>query len=611
MKTEGIKQLFEEFPEITSETWKERIISDLKGAGNLDLLTWKTDEGIHVKPYYRSEDLEPLDYLENSGSLKRGGATPNHWTICQEIIPDDNVKETNSSIRSALAGGAEALRIMVKDHPAPSLEMLGSMLEAVPISQTEILFHGSLGADALFRNLIDLMESLGLEPADLKGSLGADPLGKMATTGIPIASMENLGNLVGNVRKISKGLRVIEVDGALFQNSGATLVDELAFSLAMASDYMAALTDSGLDPLEAQESIHLRLAAGSNYFMEIAKLRAARILWGKISSAYGIAPEKGTMRIHSVSSMWNMTLYDPYINMLRGTTEAMSSIIGGADLVSVLPFNIPYGKSDEFSDRIARNVQVILREETYFDRVSDPSSGSYYVENLTHSMVLAAWDLFCRVELKGGFRKAFEEGWIQEHINSSRNKKIERTTFGNRKILGTNAYPVFNELILENLEIKVEDESPDLPLIPLRPFRLASIFESVRLDTEKSGKRPRVLLFRYGKEALRNTRASFAGNFFGCGGYEILTPPAFNSVDEGIEAAIEQRAELVVLCSSDDEYPKSARRILESLRGISIIVIAGYPVDSVEALRSAGIGHFIHSKSNLLDTLKSFNQLLI
>lgn len=611
MKEEVQKQLFADFPEITTKAWEEKIKADLRGADYNKKLIWKSDEGIHVKPYYREEDLDSLTYLDHLGQLRAPGSAPNGWIICQDIYTSADTREINERIKTALIGGAQALRIHLNKCPIPDIKILESMLDGVPLGETEIHFEGCLCADSLFDMLGKYASSKGVDSAYLKGSLGADPLGKMARLGVPIASMENLGKLVQKVYETSPGLRVVEVNAALIQNAGSTLVEELAFGLAMASEYMAILCEHGIDPTVAQDSLQLSLATGSNYFMEIAKLRAARILWSKISEAYGVETSKNIIHIHSTSSQWNMTLYDPYVNMLRGTTEAMSSIIGGADMLSVLPFDYPYGESTPFSDRIARNVQIILREEAYFDRVADPAAGSYYIESLTDSMAEKAWELFRKVEANGGFRKSFESGWIQEMVLESRNKKISQVSSGRGKILGSNAYPNFNETLLETLKKKEDQDQFEADLTPLVPFRVSSLFEELRLQTEQSAKRPRVLLFKYGNPTWLTARAAFSGNFFACSGYEILDQPAFLSVEEGIQVARDSEADLVVLCSSDETYAELGPKVYEALKGQSIVVIAGYPANEIENLKKAGLEHFIHVKSNLLETLREFNTLLL
>jgi methylmalonyl-CoA mutase len=306
-------------------------------------------------------------------------------------------------------------------------------------------------ADAIYQLLTELAGKQGIPLSELRGCLGADPIGFMVSSGIPIASLENMPKLVEETARLSGGMRVINICGAAIQNAGSTLVEELAFALAMASDYLHNLTSRGLDPQLVQNTMQMNLSTGPDFFLEIAKLRAARILWNSLATAYGADPSDATVIIHSTTSMWNLTLYDPYVNMLRGTTEAVAAILGGADLVTVLPFDFRFGESSSFADRIARNVQLILREEAYLDRVADPASGSYYIEKLTDSFCEKSWELFQEIEAMGGFQKAFELGWIQEKVNGSKRKKLENYTSGKNKLIGTNAFPDFNVVIFKHV----------------------------------------------------------------------------------------------------------------------------------------------------------------
>ena len=614
MKEDGNKHLFKDFPEITTSMWEEKIKADLKGADYQKKLVWESDEGIPVKPYYREEDLKNLDYLEGIGNLKNQSDAPNGWLICQQISPGENLQEANERIKAALKGGVQAIRIQLGEVRLSEVPKLEELFEGISLQETELHFGGCLSADALYTALCTIASHNGTESSELSGCLGADPLGKMAETGIPIVEFAYLGKLVKKVKESSPEMKVVEVHGSLIQNASTNLVEELAFSMAMASEYMAILADQGIDPLTAQEALLLYLGSGPNYFMEIAKLRAARILWTKIAEAYGVETSSARIRIHSVSSQWNMTLYDPHVNMLRGTTEAMSSILGGADLVNVLPYDYPNGKGGKFSDRIARNVQIILREEAYFDRVEDPASGSYYIESLTDSLAEKAWDLFCEVESIGGFRKAFAAGWIQEKVETSRKKKTDRASSGKGRILGTNAYPNFHELNLHQLISSPKKEERDTAgstLKPLQTFRLSWPFEKLRLETEGSAKRPRVLLLKYGNPVWMTARATFAGNFFASAGYEIVDRSPFKNVEEGITFASSGDFDIVVLCSSDDVYGETAPAVQKALSGLSIVVIAGYPASNIDELKKAGLEHFIHRNSNVLQTLTSFNKAIL
>ncbi|MCP4311904.1 MAG: methylmalonyl-CoA mutase small subunit [Bacteroidetes bacterium] len=611
MKETGKMQLFSDFPDISTEAWRNKIETDLKGADFERKLVWKTDEGIPVQPFYRSEDLEGLKHLDHTGSLKPVSDAPNGWIICQDISPGQDPAEANMRIKLALKGGAQAIRIDLGKVADIGKEMLEKLFEGISLGETEILFRGFLGADTLYEHFTTLAAERGVEPAKLRGLLGADPIGKMVSTGIPIATFETLGKLLKKAGESAPGLRVIDVDGSLVQNAGGNLAEELAYTLSMANEYMAILTGKGIDAADVAASMQFSLASGANYFMEIAKIRAARILWSKICELYGLEAENSRIHIHTTSSQWNMTLYDPHVNMLRGTTEAMSSILGGADLITVLPFDSPYGNNSVFSDRVARNAQIILRDEAYLDRVADPSSGSYYIESLTDSLAEKAWEIFRDTEREGGFRRALEKGMVQESVLASRKKKLDRLASGRDHLLGTNSFPNFNEVILEQLKQESETSSLEPDITPLQPFRIAAMFEEVRLDTEKSGKRPSVLMFKYGNPAWATARATFSGNFFACAGYEILDQPAFPTVEAGIEAAKKAGPALIVLCSDDATYPSLAPKLIEAMGDSSVIVVAGYPADSLEELQKAGIKHFIHIKTNPLESLRQFNKILL
>lgn len=608
---ESKKHLFSDFPDVSTERWEEKIKADLKGADYERKLIWQSDEGIHVKPYYRSEDLQGLAYLDTIGGLRFGSDTPNGWTICQDIVPGRDTGLANERIKAALKGGAQAVRIHLERAPLPGKALLKQLFDGIRLDATEMIFQGYLGADSLYNDYVALATEQGIDPAKLQGLLGADPIGKMAATGVPLAITSTLGNLLSQAADQTPSMRTISVNGALLQNAGSNLVQELAFALSMANDYLSKLSDMGLEPLQVMQEMQIELASGANYFMEIAKIRALRLLWKAVCKAYGVDPLEGRIRIHSTTSQWNMTLYDPHVNLLRGTTEAMSAILGGADLISVLPFDHPNLESNVFSDRIARNTQIILRDEAYLEGVADPAAGSYYIESLTDSIAGRAWELFQECEAKGGFIKAFENGWIQEQVERSRRIKTERFSTGRDHLVGSNAFPNFSEMILLQLHRNESEKVSDAPLKALRPFRASEGFEALRLETESAESRPRVFLLKHGHPAWVSARATFSANFFACAGYEIQDPAAFDSLDDGIIKARESKADIVVLCSSDDAYAHMGPMALEVLKDHSIIVVAGYPKDSMEQLQQAGITHFIHMKSRLLESLQAFNLLLL
>lgn len=360
------------------------------------------------------------------------------------------------------------------------------------------------------------------------------------------------------------------INAARFHENGATSVEELAFALAEGVERLAAAADPGFEAA----SLVFVFATGSNYFFEIAKLRAARMLWAQAVSAFGVAaPEAARMRIHARTALANKSIYDPYTNLLRATTEALSAVIGGCDSLTVMPAR--------FSPRLARNVQLVLKEECHLDGVADPAGGSYYVEALTDALAREAWQLFQQVEERGGFAAA--EGFIAERLAASRAAKEKALATRRRVLVGVNNYPDLGERVLSDVTDLAQAE-----------WRMARAFEEIRLRTERhaanSGRAPRVLLLKRGDLKMRMARATFCQNFFGCAGFEIVE-----------SAEIDPAADLIVLCSSDPEYLELAREIVPQTS--APVVVAGNPKDQIAELQAAGVAGFVHVLSNQIETL--------
>jgi len=411
---------------------------------------------------------------------------------------------------------------------------------------------------------------------------------------------------------------VISVNGDIFHNAGSTIVEELAFSLASGAEYLTHLTEKGLSISDVAPKIRFRFATGSNYFLEIAKYRAARLLWAHIVKAYGPSKEDvAKMTVHAVTSRWNKAMYDPYVNMLRSTTEAMSSIIAGIDSLTVGPFNEVYEKPDDFSERIARNQQLLLKEESYLDQVADPSAGSYYIESLTESIADGAWKLFLEVDAMGGFLEAVSKGFIQDRIAATAKKRNDDIAARKDTILGVNQYPNFKEFKDNEVNgnvLKPADLGGGNALVPvLKPYRGAQPIESLRYKTDcyaLTNKRPAAFMLTYGNLAMRIARSQFSRNFFACAGFETIDNLGFKSAEEGVNAYLESGAEILVICSADEEYPVLAPAVKELIGEKGIVVVAGYPKDIVDELKAKGIEHFIHVRSNLLEELRKYQVLL-
>jgi len=336
------------------------------------------------------------------------------------------------------------------------------------------------------------------------------------------------------------------------------------------------------------------------------------MLWALIANAYGVNGSASRMEIHCVTGRWNKTLYDPYVNMLRTQTEAMSAALGGADSLTVEPYDIIIRKPGEFSERIARNQQLLLKEEAHFNKVSDPAGGSYYVETLTKLIADNAWRLFTETEAQGGFLSLLGAGVIQKKIKDCAEKRLKDVAAGKEVYIGTTRYPDQEESVqdAENLQMQlrkpVTEELPEVEPLPV--FRATEEIEKLRLIADNAPHKPEVFLLPAGNLAMAVARAQFSGNFFACGGYRITDNPVFENVEKGIEAALKAKPDIIVLCSSDEEYAVLAPEVYGKVAGKAILVVAGNP-PCMEELAAKGLKYFISIRSNLVETLTMFHRL--
>jgi len=611
---ENESKLFTEFPPITTEQWEEKINQDLKGADYEKKLVWKTYEGFNVKPYYRQEDLDNMKHLQalpGEYPYTRGNkVADSDWDIRQDIDTQD-IKEANELACEALSRGANAIAFNAKG--IDTYDNLTELLRGIDIEKNAVHFISSSSYPSLVDLFIRLINDKNIDPAKVKGSVNFDSLSWLLLHGEFYTTSDN--NFV-EAQHVIKSLhdlpnfKAITINGHYFHNAGASAVQELAFSLASANEYLAQLTAKGLGIDDIAPKMMFSFALGSSYFMEIAKLRAARILWAKIIEQYKGSEGSQKMFIHTVTSEWNKTIYDPYVNMLRTTTEAMSGAIGGTDSMTVQPFDLTYKKSDNFSNRIARNQQIVLKGEAYFDKVVDPSAGSYYIENLTDSIASHAWELFKLVEDKGGFINCIKSDFIYEQIEATSKKKIADITKRKKVFVGTNNYPNSGENMLD----KIEPTTKLTDLAGLKMKRGAEAFEALRVSTEdfekREGKRPSVLLYKIGNPAMRTARAMFTTNFFAVAGYSVIDENPFDTVEKGMEAVAKHNPSIVVICSSDDEYAtlgvEAAKKIKERDAN-TMVVVAGNPTDIIDQLKAAGVNDFIHMRVNILEALQKYN----
>jgi methylmalonyl-CoA mutase len=610
------EKLFDQFPPVTTAEWMEKIHSDLKGADFDRKLVWKTDEGFDVMPFYRSEDIEGLPF---TGSLPgefpyvRGNRQiDNNWLVRQDIEVSDYLA-ANSKALDILMKGVDSLGFIIKDPMSVSVENFRVLLRNIHPGSVELNFISDGKAKEILAILNTLLREKGLSRMQLTGAVEADPLGRLMMNGTLCIPVEEGFDYLAELTTAALDLplfRTIHIKASSISDSGGDLVQELAFALSMGNEYMTQLTDRGMSPEEAASKIKFSFASGPDYFPNIARLRAARLLWSLVQKGYGNHESPSArMKIHSVTALWNKTVYDPYVNMLRTQTEAMSAVLGGADSITVKPFDAAFRQPDGFSERIARNQQLILREEAGFGKVTDPSGGSWYIEKLTSLFAENAWKLYIETEREGGFIEALRKGYIQDKVSMSASRKRKDLATRKKTLLGTNQYPFGKETLPERADVAIiSGSSPaaTAEIRPLVPFRASGEYDSLRMAVESSGRKPVVFLLTIGNAAMRRARAQFSAVFFECAGYKIIDNAGFGSAEEGTEAALGSGADIVVICSSDEEYQQLAPEIYSHLGDKFIVVIAGNPACS-EELKKAGMENFIHVRSDVPSVLRDFN----
>ncbi len=617
------EKLFTQFPPVSYETWRAKVDADLKGVPFDKKLVWRTNEGFNVQPMYQRGDIAGLkttDSLPGEYPYVRGTRDNNNWLTRQEILPTD-AAEANAVAIDVLQKGVTSLGFNIKEV---SEEIIATALKGIDLEKVEINFNSCpRKAVELANALVAYIKSVGAEKT-FHGSIDYNPYKRAFRHGADVdaaAIVADAKNLLEAVKDVP-GLRCLSVDSVMFNNSGAYIFQELGYALSWGAEWLTLLTEAGVAVDEVASRVKFNMGISSNYFMELAKFRAARMMWAQIVAQYKPASEDVCkMMAHAVTSRFNQTIYDAHVNLLRSQTEAMSAALAGVDSITVTPFDVPYKTPDEFSERIARNQQLLLKEESHLDKVVDPAGGSYYVEKLTVSLAEEAWKLFLDIEEKGGFAACVNAGEIQKAVNESSVKRHQDMARRKEILLGTNQFPNFNEMAAGKIEngggccskdaasscgcAKDGDETK-----ALHTSRQASDFEALRLATEHASNRPKAFMLTIGNLAMRLARAQFSSNFFGCAGYEILDNIGFGSVEEGINAAMEKEADIVVLCSSDDEYAQFAPEAFKMLAGRAEFVVAGAPA-CADDLKSLGIENFIHVRSNVLETLQEFNKRLL
>lgn len=569
-----------EFPPVSNALWEEEIRKDLKGADS-NKLTWQAEEGLKLKPYYGAEDIADLGFVHappRDFPYVRGTRSTAGWRIREDIEVVDPEEANQAALRSIAVGAEEIAFRNVRVGNASDLGMLLTHLELIPI-------HFENADQHLLHMLIDRLNN---KSHSATISTGFDPF-------------SNPDFAVEMVRNAPRVLAPFTIYADEFEEWGTTAIQETGLALAAGIDLLAMMQARGATADRAADSVAFCFAIGGNFFVEIAKLRAFRMLWARALEPFGASLDHARARIHARTSRWNQTIYDPHVNILRSTTEAMSAVLGGADSITVAPFDDSFKAPDEASRRLARNTQLILKHEAQLGRVADSGSGSYFLEAITDLISREAWKLMQKIEAGGGYRKASTDGLVVRMLEKSRVAAEQAIETRRRVLTGTNRYADPTERALSRT-----DTSHTPP-----PRRGAQSYEEMRLRTERysarTGKTPRILLAEIGDAKMRSARSYFTADLFACAGL-AATKQMFRNTDE-IAAA---DSDLIVLCSSDPEYQVLATDLLPKLsanKRQTPVVIAGNP-DTVEQLKAIGIADFVHVRTNPIEFLTRWQQRL-
>jgi len=617
--SENKKKLFAEFKAPTKQEWLDKIQVDLKGADFDKKLVWRTNEGFNVPPFYRREDLETLktpDSLPDEFPYVRGNhKADNAWRVRQDIRVEDP-KAANQKALDILNKGIDSLGFRIP-RQLVSKETIETLLDGILCDIVEVNFRTCPRRTLELAQIIaEYYDKKGYDKEKIVGSIAFDPIEKIITKGKDTTPLLAQLPQIVEATKDYPHFRSIAIDAVKLSDAGAYISQELGYALAWGNEYMQQATDAGIDTDTAAESIKFNLGISGNYFMEIAKFRAARMLWADIVKQYEPKSDKACqMCVNAITSRYNQTLFDSYVNLLRSQTETMSAALAGVHSIVVTPFDAPYEQPTDFSERIARNQQLLLKEESHFDKVVDPGAGSYFIEELTASLAAEAWKLFLATEEQGGFLEACKQGTVQDAVMASTQKRHADTAKRKEFILGTNQFPNFTEKsdgkepIACHCGCHHDAPAEEPPFKHITFDRMSSEFEQLRLETEHAEKVPVAFMLTIGNLAWRQARAQFSSNFLATAGYQIIDNLGFPTVEEGIDAALKAGADVVVLCSSDEEYATLAVPAFKYLAGRAMFVVAGAP-ECMEELKKEGIENFIHVRCNVLETMREYNKKL-
>ncbi|MDI9885493.1 methylmalonyl-CoA mutase small subunit [Streptomyces sp. HNM0645] len=573
-----------EFPDATHEQWQRLVEGvlrksgqDVSGAAAEEALTTALDDGLVASPLYTARDAAPDAGYPGFAPYVRGGRPVGGWDVRQRHGRPE-AGRTNEAVLTDLENGVTSLWLTVGAAGVP-VPGLAQALDGVYLDLAPVVLDAGADTAAAAAELLRLYEERGVPREEARGNLGADPLGLSARTGDPVDT-EPAVELARRVHDRYPGLRALTVDALPYHEAGASAAQELGVSLATGVAYLRALTGAGLTAGTAFRQLEFRYAATADQFLTVAKMRAARRLWARVAEVSGASGGAGAaQRQHAVTSPVMMTRRDPYVNMLRTTIACLGAGVGGADAVTVLPFDHELGLPDAFARRIARNTSSILLEESHLGRVADPAGGSWYVERLTDELAHAAWAFFQELERAGGQGEALRSGLVGERIAATWEERRRRLAERREPVTGVSEFPFLAEKPV------VREPAPEVPRHEggLPRVRRDEDYEGLRARSDAhlaaTGARPRVFLAALGPASAHTARAAFASNLFQAGGVEPVHDPVTVDAATAADAFARSGAAVACLCSSDALYEEQAEEVAKALRsaGAQQVFLAGRP----------------------------------
>ncbi|WP_210487387.1 methylmalonyl-CoA mutase subunit beta [Rufibacter aurantiacus] len=583
--------LFPEFGLVTAEQWVAKIKQDLKGADLADL-HWQSYEGITVAPFYTQSNVPQSGTLNTTPGqfpyLRTAKTDKNSWVNLQPIFSSGKGREAIDKAAAALTRGADGIHFIMENGYDFDVDYL---IKEIDLTKVPVSYTVSTEAANFLHHLTTGLHRKRISLATLNGFLKCSPI--LSSESYKQLDMEHAMHLLEQTLD-APNFYALTINGSHFSNKGATLVQELAITLAIAVCYTNGLTQQGLPAESVFRNMQFHLTAGTNYFFEIAKFRAIRLLWAKVVEAYEVPTEAASaLRVHASTSRWHQTTLDPHTNLLRHTTEMMSAILGGVNSLEVEPFDSTFRQDNEFSERIARNIPIILKEEAYLDQAIDPAAGSYYIEYLTRQIALKAWALFQEIEAQGGFIPASNAGFIQELIKETSSQKFKDIASAKEVIVGTNKFP----------NPKEQHEYDPEKLIQSKHFdntRGAYSYEVMRLATElhfrKKNRRPHALVVHMGTAIQEHIHATFAREFFTCSGFttQVLK---FEDVPTALAKVKDLDVQVIVMAAPERQFNEFAEAFAKGMRAQHrqgpALILADDPMQLKEELQANGFDDFL------------------